>query len=285
MTTRTSIPHEDTAPIDRSVGPPRVEPIAAIVVDLSPEQVAQIVRSAADAIAISPFLSGLGNLGADQALAVRRLPEMDNPRLSRSLLSGLLVLASFPVDGGSRTYRELGELAGTPADSTYRYVKTLVAVGLVQRLSKKEGFRLAPFDSRTPATSWDLKTATPARQDRSVMPKRLALELSQAQVDRIVSEVSGAAGVSETIKAGRAAVLQAFHAEPQKLHDPGLVRSLMRGLLFLVRLPSDGSYLSHSQAARLAEMSPTTFTRYLSTLLVAGLLDRHPSTRRYRLKP
>jgi len=48
-------------------------------------------------------------------------------------------------------------------------------------------------------------------------------------------------------------------------------------------LPDDGSYLGNAQLARMLDMNVSTVHRYLQTLVAVGLVERDPSTRRYRL--
>lgn len=61
-----------------------------------------------------------------------------------------------------------------------------------------------------------------------------------------------------------------------------LSHSLVRGLLTYAAFPHDGSYLGVMDLARHLDLTPSTTYRYVSTLLVAGLLERDPNTRRYR---
>ena len=69
---------------------------AALTIELSRTQVDQVVRAAAGGRSISTVLSGM--LESPEELA-RTLADFDDTRLSRSLLSGLLVFAAFPADG------------------------------------------------------------------------------------------------------------------------------------------------------------------------------------------
>ena len=65
--------------------------------------------------------------------------------------------------------------------------------------------------------------------------------------------------------------------------DPRMSRSLMRGLSLLTRF---GPYCSERGIVELSRelgMSPSTAHRYASTLVELGLLERSPTTRKYRL--
>ena len=68
---------------------------------------------------------------------------MEDRRLSRSLLSGLLVLSCFPADGGYLGIAELARMLDMNTSTTHRYVTTLLAVGLLERDSATRRYRLA----------------------------------------------------------------------------------------------------------------------------------------------
>jgi Fic family protein len=88
---------------------------------------------------MSVLLSGLGDMRA--AFVAGR--ELDNPRLSRSLLSGLLLLASFPADGRSLGVAQAARMSGMSPSTTHRYLATLLAVGLLEQDSSTRRYRLA----------------------------------------------------------------------------------------------------------------------------------------------
>ena len=64
--------------------------------------------------------------------------------------------------------------------------------------------------------------------------------------------------------------------------DPRVSRSLVRGLSILARMQRDGRERGIVELARELGMSPSTAYRYAHTLVVLGLLERSPSTHRYR---
>lgn len=61
------------------------------------------------------------------------LSSLDGSRLSRSLLSGLLVLAAFPANRSFVGNAEMAAKLGMTLTTTHRYISTLLAVGLVER--------------------------------------------------------------------------------------------------------------------------------------------------------
>ncbi len=71
------------------------------------------------------------------------LERMHDPRLSHSLLAGLLMLASFPADGSYLANAELARSLGMNPSTAHRYVSTLVAVGLLEQDADTRRYRLA----------------------------------------------------------------------------------------------------------------------------------------------
>jgi len=110
-----------------------------VLIELSRSQVNQVVREASDRGNMTTLLSGLD--GVRQAVGAAS-EQLENPRLSRSLLSGLLVLAVFPTDGSSVPVTEAARLLDMSASTTHRYFKTLLAVGLLEQDSRTREYRL-----------------------------------------------------------------------------------------------------------------------------------------------
>jgi DNA-binding IclR family transcriptional regulator len=76
-------------------------------------------------------------------LTARQVRAQDDPRLSRSLLRGLALLARFGPGTPERGVVELaGELQMSPS-TTHRYVLTLVEAGLLERVPRTRKYRLA----------------------------------------------------------------------------------------------------------------------------------------------
>jgi len=99
-----------------------------------------------------------------------------------------------------------------------------------------------------------------------------------AQVELIVSAGLGERSLKESLP-GSADLGPLSAVDP---NDPGLSRSLLRGLMLLAALPRDGAYVGNSELARRLDVSPSTAHRYVNTLLVAGLVEQDARTRRYR---
>jgi hypothetical protein len=122
---------------------------------------------------------------------------------------------------------------------------------------------------------------SPARGGSSA-GERVCVELSAAQVDKVVRAVSDGGSMS-VLFSGLADVRAMLAARPDELENARLSRSLLAGLLMLASFPSDRSYVGIAELARMLDMSPSTTHRYVTTLLAVGLLERDPRTRQYRL--
>jgi hypothetical protein len=112
--------------------------------------------------------------------------------------------------------------------------------------------------------------------------ERVSIELSPAQVDRVVRSAAEGGSMS-VLLSGLRDVREVLAREPRQMDDSRLSRSLLAGLLMLASFPTDGSYLGNAEIARMLDMNPSTTHRYVSTLMAVGLLERDPATRRYRL--
>jgi DNA-binding MarR family transcriptional regulator len=118
-----------------------------IVLTLSRSQVAMVLRAASTSGAPSTLLSGLDG-AADSALSadvdeLLELADADERRLSRSLLSGLLVLACFPLDGTQLGVAQLARRLHMSPSATHRYISTLLAAELLERDPDTRRYRLA----------------------------------------------------------------------------------------------------------------------------------------------
>ena len=110
------------------------------------------------------------------------------------------------------------------------------------------------------------------------------LELSRAQVDKIVRAAADAGSMS-LLLTGLGDSRETLERAQRQIGDTegNLSSSLLSGLLVLAAFPSDGSSLGNAEVARMMGMNPSTAHRYITTLVVAGLLEKDPGTRRYRL--
>lgn len=117
-----------------------------------------------------------------------------------------------------------------------------------------------------------------AAQDEIVM-----LTLSSAQVEQVLRSAT------DNSQDGEMRVLTADQLAGARerryralLDDRRLSRSLLAGLLVLTCFPPGGE-MGIADLARRLDMRTSTIHRYVSTLLAAGLLERDPVSRQYRL--
>ncbi len=67
--------------------------------------------------------------------------QLDDTRLSRTLLLGLMVFACFRPNGEYRRVSEIAQALEMTPSTAHRYVSTLVAVGLIEREPKLRMYR------------------------------------------------------------------------------------------------------------------------------------------------
>jgi IclR helix-turn-helix domain len=118
-----------------------------VLIELSKAQVDQVVRAAGEGGTMSVLLSALKDPKWTLAIDSEDWSypaQMDDRRLSRSLLSGLLVLSCFPPDGGYLGIADLARMLDMNTSTTHRYVTTLLAVGLLDRDPASRRYRIAP---------------------------------------------------------------------------------------------------------------------------------------------
>lgn len=126
------------------------------------------------------------------------------------------------------------------------------------------------------------------RRVRDSSPREIAgarpvtIELSQAQVDRVLGEVSGTGNVS-LLLSRLADGHRLLDSSREILGDRRLSRSLLQGLSMLAAMPMDGGYIGNSELADTLGMTLSSSHRYVTTLMAAGLVEREPTTRKYRI--
>ncbi len=149
---------------------------------------------------------------------------------------------------------------------------------------------MAPARSSDGTTAEQLREAHTERHrdalsatDLSAGEARASLELSRAQVDGVMRELSGG-GAALTVLMGRLGGVSArFERPPAELADRRMSQSFGLGLRVLACFPIDQAYLSNTEVAAKCDMNMSTAHRYISTLVAVGLLEREPKSRRYRI--
>jgi hypothetical protein len=126
--------------------------------------------------------------------------------------------------------------------------------------------------------------ATSPTAARSYSVKRgggVFIDLLPAQVEAVVRAAADGGSVS-VLLSGQSNLKGALAAWLKGVDERGLSRSLLAGLAILASFPADGSYLANAELARMLAINASTAHRYISTLMVAGLLEQDPDTRHYR---
>ncbi len=113
---------------------------ATINIELTRAQVDKIVRHSTEGNTVSSIMHGL----AEGGLAANYPVLSESPRLSRSLLLGLLVLAAFPTDGEALAVSDVAARLELSPSTTHRYMSTLLAVGLLEQDPRSRRYRVPP---------------------------------------------------------------------------------------------------------------------------------------------
>jgi hypothetical protein len=143
-----------------------------------------------------------------------------------------------------------------------------------------------PSQARRIAMTEDPGRHGSARRPGSVADEKIVIELTKAQVDRVVRKASANGTMSVLLSALRDPdwSLRPGSA-PEQMSDPRLSQSLLSGLVLLSCFPLDGSHLGIVELSRMLNATTSTTHRYVTTLMAVGLLERDPATRKYRLAP
>jgi hypothetical protein len=112
----------------------------------------------------------------------------------------------------------------------------------------------------------------------------VGIALTDAQIDRVVRQASGAGNIS-VLLSGLQGARGTIQDNERLLEDPRMSRSLLLGLIVLSGFPADGNEIGVIDLARKIGLGDSTTFRYVATLLSVGLIERDPNTRRYRLSP
>lgn len=128
------------------------------------------------------------------------------------------------------------------------------------------------------------QATTTAKRSAATNEEAVMLTLSSVQIEQVLRAATpdtetGVVGMltSEQLAGARETRYRAL------LDDRRLSRSLLAGLLVLTCFPTNGGELGIADLARRLNMRTSTIHRYVSTLLAAGLLERDPVSRQYRL--
>ena len=147
--------------------------------------------------------------------------------------------------------------------------------------------RLATQRSKpaAPGSNSATQGSKPAARESRREKVRVNLTLSPSQVDELLKAINteSAVGVVPQLSADEPAKLRELRYKAL-LDDRRLSRSLIAGLLVLACFTPTNE-LGIADLSRRLGMRASTTHRYVATLLAAGLLERDPASRRYRLAP
>jgi hypothetical protein len=126
--------------------PPQPEE-ETVTLKLSTEQIKRVVQLASEGEATSARTSGSEPEDPRQthpraSLQRRCISHLEDERLSQSLLRGMLILACFFAEDSEQGVAQLAEHLQMNTSTIYRYVTTLMAVGLVERNPATRKYRL-----------------------------------------------------------------------------------------------------------------------------------------------
>lgn len=131
-----------------------------------------------------------------------------------------------------------------------------------------------------------------AQASRDEEDRQLTIALTRTQIDHVVRRALAAQALPVVAPGmgGRslhdAQIKQALSERYRGLQgNRRLSRSLLAGLLVLSCFSPEGTELGIKDISDQLELNSSTVHRYVATLLAAGLLERDPDTRRYRLLP
>jgi hypothetical protein len=134
-------------------GPRAVPTFGAPVVEIELTR-SQILRVCEDAARSESEPGARGGLAVDARRLCGLLDEVarnPRPRFSKSLTSGLYVLASLPDDGKPVGLVELAEMLDMSNATLHRYLHTLIVAELVRHDATTRKYSLAPALAASPA--------------------------------------------------------------------------------------------------------------------------------------
>lgn len=121
-----------------------------VTVILSAAQVEAVVHQATAPAALGhAFATALDDPGA---LSSFLRPLLGDHAYSRSVLRALIILAGFPADGTERELTTVAAEVGFSPATTYRYLHTLTAAGLLERDAESRRYRRPRLRAPTPAS-------------------------------------------------------------------------------------------------------------------------------------
>lgn len=110
-----------------------------VTITLCAAQVETVVRQATAPSSLGQAFAVA--LDDPEALTSFLRPLLEDNAYSRSVLRALIILAGFPADGSERELTAVAEQVGFSPATTYRYLHTLTAAGLLERDTNSRRYR------------------------------------------------------------------------------------------------------------------------------------------------
>jgi hypothetical protein len=111
-----------------------------VLIALTVGQVAQVLREASGRPHLASQLPEMTELDVVSSAV---LPLLEDVAYSRSALRALLVLNALPLDGSERELTDVAKEIGLSPSTTYRYIGTWMAVGLLEQDPRSRRYRRA----------------------------------------------------------------------------------------------------------------------------------------------
>jgi len=118
----------------------RVSGDRGVLIALTDGQVQQVLRAASGRALPASLLPEIGEVGVFSSVVLALLQDES---CSRSVLRALLVLDSLPPDGSERELTAIARELGISPSTTHRYMRTWMALGLVERHPRSRRYRRA----------------------------------------------------------------------------------------------------------------------------------------------
>jgi hypothetical protein len=249
-------------------------------VELFPSQLDQIVRSLTENAAptVAALLCDVSATGPAflRELERRYRSQLESGALSRSLLRGFHVVACFLPEGVEHSISEVSEMLKLNISTTYRYVATLVVMGVLEQNTATKKYRLP----QPPGESTPLVISQQGRVVVELLPSQLD-QIARSLVENAVPTVAALlSGLMADVPVSRVGLEERYGSQ---LKDGRLSVSLVRGFLVLACFLPHSVERGISEISDKLELNVSTTHRYVATLVVLRVLEQNAATKKYRL--
>lgn len=178
------------------------------------------------------------------------------------------------------------EKAIAQGDSRHLAAREGITPTRVPRVSRDGSTHARPnaISGNAPSMTAPVQQQQAERTSASAYPPTVRIELSMAQVTAIRRDADTRKDFAFLLT-GSGERLRELANACRELGDTdkNISSSFILGLLVFAVFPEDGTLIANADIARTLGMNPSTAHRYVGTLVVAGLVEKDPDTRTYRL--